>query len=86
MSGRELNKLSRAQLLEMLLDAAKENDSLREEVAALKAQLDERRITIEQSGSLAEAALKLSGIFEAADEAVKIYTESIKKLSGEENR
>ena len=41
-------------------------------------ELLEMLLLCEQSGSLAEAALKLSGIFEAADEAVRIYQASLK--------
>lgn len=62
----------------MLLDATEENEQLRKENSELKQQLESRRLLCEQSGSLAEAALKLSGIFEAADEAVKIYQASLK--------
>lgn len=61
----------------MLLDATEENEQLRKENSELKQQLESRRLLCEQSGSLAEAALKLSGIFEAADEAVKIYQASL---------
>ncbi len=78
MDSRKLRKSSRQELLEMLLDATEENEQLRKENSELKQQLESRRLLCEQSGSLAEAALKLSGIFEAADEAVKIYQASLK--------
>lgn len=77
MADRDLKKLNRSELLELLLSAAKENDALREENEQLKAQLEERRILIENSSSLAEAALKLSGIFKAADDAAKIYLNGV---------
>ncbi|WP_294730155.1 hypothetical protein [uncultured Faecalibaculum sp.] len=77
MDSRKLRKSSRQELLEMLLDATEENEQLRKENSELKQQLESRRLLCEQSGSLAEAALKLSGIFEAADEAVKIYQASL---------
>lgn len=78
MDSRKLRKSSRQELLEMLLDATEENEQLRKENSELKQQLESRRLLCEQSGSLAEAALKLSGIFEAADEAVRIYQASLK--------
>lgn len=78
MDSRKLRKSSRQELLEMLLDATEENEQLRKENSELRQQLESRRLLCEQSGSLAEAALKLSGIFEAADEAVKIYQASLK--------
>ena len=77
MTDNDLKKLSRAELLELLLDAAKENDRLRDEIESLKAQLNDRQIAIAESGTLAEAALKLSGIFTAADEAAKLYLDAL---------
>ena len=77
MTDNDLKKLSRAELLELLLDAAKENNRLREEIESLKAQLNDRQIAIAESGTLAEAALKLSGIFTAADEAAKLYLDAL---------
>lgn len=72
-----LKKRSRLELLELLEAQMQENERLRAQVEELKAQVNDRRIVMERSGSLAEAAMKLSGIFEAADEAVRLYKESV---------
>lgn len=72
-----LKKRSRLELLELLEAQMQENERLRAQVEELKAQVNDRRIVMERSGSLAEAALRLSGIFEAADEAVRLYKESV---------
>lgn len=48
----------------------------------MQTQLDSRQITMNQAGTLAEAALKLSGIFDAAESACQYYTENIRALSG----
>lgn len=77
MTGKELRRLSRAQLLELLIEQRQENDRLRAELKWANAALEERKIAIESSGSIAEAALKLSGIFEAADRAVRQYKENV---------
>ena len=66
MTDKEMKKLSRADLLEMLLAQRKENEALRTELDAARAALDDRRIALEKSGSIAEASLQLNGIFEAA--------------------
>lgn len=76
-TGKELRRLSRAQLLELLIEQRQENDRLRAELKWANAALEERKIAIESSGSIAEAALKLSGIFEAADRAVRQYKENV---------
>ena len=77
MTPKELKRLSRSDLLEMLLDLSKENEKLRMGNERLSAQLTDRNIAIEESGSLAEAALRLNGIFQAAEEACAQYRENI---------
>ena len=79
MTAKELKKLRRADLLEMLLTVSKENTQLRAQVAQLQKQLDERTLKIENAGTLAEAALQLSGIFEAAQAACEQYQENIRQ-------
>jgi len=76
-SKNPLRKLSRLQLLELLAQQERELNSLRRELAEKEAQLAKRRIILENSGSIAEAALKLNGIFEAAQRAADDYLESI---------
>ena len=82
MTDRQLRKASRSSLLELLLEQKKENEALRQQIAQLQTQLQQRQVTIDQSGTLAEAALKLSGIFDAAESACQYYTENIRTLSG----
>ena len=66
MTEKELRKLSRAELLEMLIAQSKKLSRVEEELSAAQKELERRKIAITTSGSLAEAALKLYGIFEAA--------------------
>lgn len=87
MTPKELRRLSRSDLLEMLLDLSKENEKLRMGNERLSAQLTDRNIAIEESGSLAEAALRLNGIFQAAEAACAQYKENIlSRHSGLEER
>ena len=78
MTDRELRKLKRVELLEIMLEQSKEIERLQAELARVKEELGNKKIAIETPGTLAEAALKLSLIFEAADEAAKIYLDNIK--------
>ncbi len=82
MTDRQLRKASRTDLLKLLLEQRKEMETLRRQIDQLQEQLQQRQITIDQSGTLAEAALKLSGIFDAAETACQYYTENIRGLSG----
>lgn len=81
MTDREIKKLSRAQLLEMLLVQSREVTRLRDELSKAQAQLDKRQVQIEESGNIAEAALRLSGVFEAAQAAADHYVQNISALA-----
>lgn len=83
MTSKELKRLSRSDLLEMLLDLSKENEKLRKENERLRAQLSDKNIAIENCGSLAEAALQLNGIFQAAEAACAQYTENLQTRSAQ---
>lgn len=78
MTEKELHKLKRGELLEMMLAQSREIDALRLRVGELEAKLADREIRIRQSGSIAEAALKLNGVFEAAQAAADQYLENIR--------
>lgn len=69
MTEKELKKLNRRQLLELLLKQTQRADDLEEELDRLKAELDDRARMENQAGSLAEAALKLNDVVEAAQAA-----------------
>lgn len=64
--GKDSKRLSRAELLEMLIEQSKEVESLKKEVAKLQKQLDDRTIQLQQTGSIAETALCINDIFKAA--------------------
>lgn len=81
--SKDSKHLKRAELLEMLIEQSKEVESLKKQVAELQKQLDDRRIQMESIGSIAEAALTLNHIFEAADTAASQYIDSIKQMEQE---
>jgi hypothetical protein len=78
MNKKDLKRLRRRDLLEMLLDLTKENDLLRERNDELEAQLQDRMLIISETGTLAEAALRLNGVFQAAQDACDQYTHNVK--------
>lgn len=86
MTGKELRKLGRPQLLELLVAQGKEMESLKERLAEAEAKLEERQLAINEAGSIAEASLALSGVFQAAEEAAAQYMENIKELSGRQQK
>ena len=77
MTDKELQKLSRTELLELLLVQSRELDKKNQELESLRAQLQTRQIALSQAGNIAEAALRLNGIFEAAQAAADQYLENV---------
>lgn len=82
-TSKELKKMSRSELLELLLEATRENEALRKQVDTLMERLSAKEVLISNAGSIAEASLQLSGIFDAAQRAADIYLLSLKKANGD---
>lgn len=80
MTEKELKRLSRKELLQMMLLQAEENERLREELEQLKTQLNETEITAKQAGSIAEAAMEIHKVFDAAQAAANTYLHSIQQM------
>ena len=81
MTERELRRLSRTDLLELLVAQRRENEQLRCILDQTQAQLADRTIQIDKAGSIAEASLQLSGIFNAAHDSCQYYMDNIRLLS-----
>ena len=84
MTDAELRKLKRVELLELLLAQSKETEELRAQLEQAQEQLRSREIQLSEAGSIAEASLRLNGIFETAQSTAEQYLENIRRLSGEQ--
>ena len=69
-----------------MIEQSKEVESLKKRIGELEAELADRRLLIYKSGSIAEAALKLNGVFEAAEAAAQEYLENIRRISEEKTQ
>ncbi len=78
MTDKEVKKLKRAELLEMLIEQTEENEKLKSANESLREQLAQRTITLENAGSIAEAALQITKIFSEAQDSADRYLESIR--------
>ena len=116
MTDKEMHKLSRRELLQLLLAQVRETEELkqtltereeqltelRENYEKLRKRLDQkdekiqelrhtlqeerttRRIELQEAGSIAEAALRLNGIFDIAQKAADQYLENVRRLGNED--
>ena len=80
------------QLMEILLEQSKENDSLKVQleekediIARYKKKLSERKIELQKAGTIAEASFQLNGVLEAAEKASQQYLDNLQDLYDREN-
>lgn len=83
MTQKELHRLSRQDLLELLVSQEKELVRVKKELAAATEELNERRLILSEAGSIAEASLRINKVFEAAQAAADQYLENIKHMQGD---
>ena len=81
MTEKELKKMSRAELGKRLMEALQENEELRCQLRIAGDKLSDRTLQLENAGSIAQAALAVNGVFEAAQAAAAQYLENIQTLS-----
>ena len=81
MTDKQLKRLNRSKLLPMLLEIERENETLRARNEELEEKMRKRELQLAESGSIAEAALKLSGIFEAAQQAADQYVYNVQRCT-----
>ena len=82
----DLLKMKKKDLLEIMLRQSEEIDDLRAQVADLQAKLDDRVFQFNRIGSIAEASLAVTNIFEEAEKAAKLYLENIRSKVNEQGR
>ncbi|AIG42963.1 TPA: DNA repair protein [Streptococcus suis] len=81
MDEKQLRKLRRSDLLELLVSQDERIETLEAQVADLQEKLEDKQIILENAGSIAEAALQLNRIFETAQETADQYLASVKRLA-----
>lgn len=79
-------RLSRSELLELLIAESEKNESLQQQLKEAQEKLVDRELKQNNAGSIAEAALSLNGVFTAAEAACAQYIENIERLSVEQER
>lgn len=83
MTDKELRKLGRIDLIDIIYQLEKKQNELQQENEALQSRLDSFRITIDEAGSIAEASIGINGVFEAAQKAADQYLSEIHMANSE---
>ena len=84
MKEKDLRKMNRYQLLELLIQQTERADKLQAKLELAEQQLTKQVLQISDMGSIAEASLHLNGVFEAAQDAADMYLEAAKIRAEEE--
>ena len=83
MDAKSLKKLNRRELLELMVQISEENEALAHENEVLKAEIENRKLSAKEVGSLAQAALDANNFFIAAEKSAKLYLENIARMEQE---
>ena len=76
---KDLTKLKKKEILEIMVRQGEEIDRLNARISELEKELEENKIEKDNAGSIAEASLAVTKIFEEADKAAKIYLDNIRR-------
>ena len=83
MTDKELKHLNRGELIDIIYELQKRYADSKNEITQLQANLEKKELSIAESGSIAEAALKVNGVFEAAQAAADQYLLSIQSANAD---
>lgn len=81
MTTKDLKKLNRTQLLEIMLKQSERIDELEKQLEKKEEELSNRQLMLNDAGSIAEASLMLNSVFADAQAAASMYLENVKALA-----
>ena len=87
MTDKEFKRLSRAQLIDIIYQLQLKQEQLTVDNERLSKELDDKRLRVSKVGNIAEAALEVHNVLQAAQEAADHYLEEIRtRVNNERNK
>ena len=83
MISNELKKLNRRELVDIIYQMKKNEQLLQDEITSLQRELQEKRIRLADVGSIADAAVSITDVFTAAQNAADLYLHEISCMKAE---
>ena len=77
MISKELKRLSRRELVDIIYQLKKNEQEMQEEIESLKNELQDKRIRISTAGSIADAAMSVTNVFSTAQMTADLYLREI---------
>lgn len=75
--GKELKRMSRRELVDIIYQLKKNEQELHGEIDTLKNELHNQRIRISMAGSIADASLSVTNVFSVAQMTADVYLREI---------
>ena len=79
-ASKDLKKLSRRELVDIIYQLKRNEQDLIEENESLKTELEDKKIKLSSAGSVAEAAMAITDIFSAAQTTADTYLDEINDM------
>lgn len=86
MTDKEFKRLSRSQLIEIIYQLQIKLEEVTTDNEQLKQALEDKRIRVDETGNIAEAALGIYNVMQAAQNAADHYLEEIQLRVNEERK
>ena len=83
---KELKKMSRRELMDIIYQMKKNEQQMQEEIASLQEALQDKRIRLSVAGSVAEAAASITNVFSVAQKTADLYLQEISCMKEETKR
>ena len=80
MISKELKRLNRRELVDIIYQLKKNEQEMQEEIATLKKEIQDRRIRMSTAGSIADAAMSVTDVFSTAQMTADIYLREISQM------
>ena len=83
MISNDLKKLNRRELVDIIYQMKKNEQLMQDEITSLQRELQEKRLRLEDVGSIADAAVSITDVFTAAQSAADLYLHEISCMKAE---
>ena len=83
MVNKELKRLSRRELVDIIYQLKKNEQELQDEIDSLKKQLDDKHLKISNAGSIADAAVNVTDILATAQKTADLYLQEIASMKAD---
>ena len=86
MTDKEFKRLNRSQLIEIIYQLQLRQEEMTAENVKLSKELEDKRIRVDKAGNIADAALEINNVMQAAQSAAAQYLDEVRLRADEEGR